>query len=166
VGDSVIVERAGRLLRLGLDDATVRDFGVGHLLGVGGDRIYYTSCTTLGTCTINEATLEGTVRTTPIGNYVTTQSDWVFADVAPDGSALHLYDYRHGEDVVLAGGTSVALPVNIDTRSRTWAPTGGWIFSVDEATKKLEAIDYRGRAVLPVPLPKDDTVSLQNVAVW
>lgn len=166
VRNSVIVERAGRLLLLGLDDASVREFGIGRLLGVGGDRIFFTSCSPLGACTLNEATVEGVVRTTPVGNYMAPGTETVFADVSPDGTALHLYDYRHKEDVVLAGGTSVALPLNIDTRSRAWAPTGGWIFSVDDSTKKLEALDYRSRQVVPVPLPKDDTVSLRSVAVW
>jgi hypothetical protein len=167
VRDSVIVERTGRLLRLGLDDASVREFGIGHLLGVGGDRIFFTSCTTQGACTLNEATLEGTVRTTPIGKYIDPDYGGIFSGkVAPDGSAILVHDHEAGAESVLERGVNTVLLSEIESRLYAWAPTGGWLFRVDDTTKKLEAVGYRNREVVPVPLPKDDTVSLRSVAVW
>ncbi|MEO8694458.1 MAG: hypothetical protein ABI658_13130 [Acidimicrobiales bacterium] len=166
VRDSVVLERAGRLLSLGLADATVRPFGVGHLLGVGGDRIYFTACTDEGACTITEATLDRPVRTTPIGDYVTSGSERAFADVAPNGLAIYLYDYRRRQDVVLALGTTVVLPSSIDTRSRAWAPTGDWIFSFEQATGPLEAVDFRRGQVVTIPLSSADAAALAAVAVW
>ena len=167
VRDSVVVERAGRLLLLGLDDASVREFGIGHLLGVGGDRIFFTSCTPQGACTLNEATLEGTVRTSPIGKYVDPDYGGVFeGKVAPDGSAILVHDHAADAESVLDRGVSTVLLSPIESRLYAWAPTGGWLFRVDDTTKKLEAVGYRNREVVPVPLPKDDTVSLRSVAVW
>lgn len=166
VGDSVVVERAGRLLALGLADATVRPIGVGHLLGVGGDRVYYTSCSPEGACLINEATLERLVRMTPIGDYVSAGFDRAFADVAPNGLAMYLYDYRRREDVVLALGTRVVLPTSIDTRSRAWAPTGDWIFSFEQGTGKLEAVDFARGHVVTIPLSRADAAALEAIAVW
>ncbi|MEO5839121.1 MAG: hypothetical protein ABIQ73_28935 [Acidimicrobiales bacterium] len=166
VGDSVVVERAGRLLSLGLVDATVRPFGVGHLLGVGGDRVYFTTCAPEGVCTINETTLDRPVRTTPIGDYVSSDSERVFADVAPDGLAMYLYDFRRREDMVLSLGTTMVLPSSIDTRSRTWAPTGDWIFSYEQETGKLEAVDFRRGRIVTIPLSSADAASLENIAVW
>jgi hypothetical protein len=167
VGDSVVVERAGRLLSLGLSDATVRPFGVGHLLGVGGDRVFHTTCSTEGVCTINEVTVDrGIVRTTPIGDYVSSGSDRIFADVAPNGLAIYLHDYRRGQDVVLALGTTVVLPSSIETRSRAWAPSGDWIFSFDDETDTLEAIDFRGGHAVTIPLSRADAAALAGISVW
>ena len=40
----------------------------------------FTSCTTQGTCTLNDASLDGIHRTTPIGSYVDPQSGVVKID--------------------------------------------------------------------------------------
>ena len=166
VRDSVVVERAGRLLLVGLADATVREFTIGKLLGVGGDRIFFTSCTMQATCTINEATLDGIVRTTPIGDYIDPESGDVVAQVAPDGSALLLYEPKSGSEVVIEGSTRVPLHSDGGPRSYTWAPTGRWLFRIDDEGRQLDAIDYRAGRVVTVPLPPDDTVSLRSVAAW
>ena len=168
VGDSVVVERAGRILRVGLVDAMVREFAVGKLLGVGGDRIYFTSCTPQGNCTITEATLDGIVRTTPIGSYADSGSGTgdVVARVAPDGSAFVVFEPKSGSEVVIEGGTRVPLSAEGGPRSYTWAPSGRRLFYVDESADQLDIIDYRTGRVATVPLPRDDTVSLRSIAAW
>ena len=172
VGDSIIVERAGRIVRVGLSDGTVREFAVGNLIGVGGDRIYYTACTTQGTCTLNEAILSGILRTTPIGGLVDPQSGVVSARVAPDGSALLAHSYSLDADLLIEGGLATSFAPASPLENYTWAPTGRWVFRVNEETHLLEAIDSRTsvdapvREPLTIPLPSEDRVSLQSVAVW
>ena len=61
---------------------------------------------------------------------------------------------------------STVLLSDIASRNYAWAPTGGWLFRVDDTTKKLEAVDYRGREVVAVPLPTEDIASLRSVAAW
>ena len=106
------------------------------------------------------------MRTTPVGDYVSTGFERAFADVAPNGLAMYLYDYRRREDVVLALGTRVALPSSIDTRSRAWAPTGDWIFSFEQATGKLEAVDFARGHIVTIPLSSADAAALEAIAVW
>ena len=107
------------------------------------------------------------MRTTPIGKYVDPDFGGVFSGkVAPDGSAILLHDHEADAESILERGQSTVLSSEIESRLYAWAPTGGWLFRVDDITKKLEAVDYRGREVVQVPLPKDDTVSLRSVAVW
>jgi hypothetical protein len=77
-----------------------------------------------------------------------------------------VHDYEADAESVLDRGASTVLVSHIESRLYAWAPTGGWLFRVDDTTKQLEAIDYRGRQVVAVPLSKDDTVSLRSVAVW
>jgi hypothetical protein len=166
VRDSVVVERAGRVLLVGLVDSTVREFAVGKLLGVGGDRIFFTSCTMQANCTINEATLDGIVRTTPIDSYVDPESGVVIAQVAPDGLALVVFEPQSGREVVLEGATQRLLSEEGGPRSYTWAPSGRRLFYVDETADQLDIIDYRARRVVTVPLPRDDTVSLNAIAAW
>jgi hypothetical protein len=90
----------------------------------------------------------------------------LFASVAPDGSALLLHDYDSGDDVVLEHGARLHLTAEMDRSFHTWAATGGWLFRVDDASKQLEAIDYRAQRSVLVPLPADDAVSLRSVAAW
>ena len=166
VRDSVVIERAGRLLLLGVADATVREFAVGHLLGVGGDHIFFTSCTTQGTCTLNDASLDGIHRTTPIGSYVDPQSGVVTARVAPDGTGVLVHAYAGTGDSLLERGTLVPLASGVALERYTWAPTGRLVFRVDEETRRLDALDTHSHGVIEIPLPSDDRISLQSVAVW
>ena len=152
VRNSVVVERAGRVLLVGLEDASVREFAVGKLLGVGGDRVFFTSCTPQGACTINEATLEGIVRTTPIGGYIDPATGCVVAQVAPDGSALVVFEPQRGSEVVIEGGARLPLALEGGPRAYTWAPSGRRLFYVDETADQLDIIDYRDGRVVTVPL--------------
>jgi hypothetical protein len=143
------------------------------LVGVGGDRIYYTACTTQGTCTLNESILSGILRTTPIGGLIDPESGVVKARVAPDGSALVVHSYSIDADLIIEGSSAArSLAPASPLANYTWAPTGGWVFRVNEETHVLEAIESRrsvdapGRAPVTIPLPSDDRVSLRSVAVW
>jgi hypothetical protein len=164
--DSVVIERAGRILLLGLADATVREFAVGHLLGVGGNHIFFTACTTQGACTLNNAIVDDVLRTTPIDSYVDPSSGIVFGRVAPDGSGLVAHDYARDSDVVVRLGTRVVVAAGDALGNYSWSPTGRWLFRVDETTKILDVIDSLNGTVTPVPLPRADTVSLSSAAAW
>ena len=166
VRDAVVVERAGRVLLVGLVDASVRELSVGKLLGVGGDRIFYTSCSFQAACTIVEATLDGIVRSTPIGNYVDPATGDVVARVAPDGSAFVVFEPRTGSEAVIESGTRVSLSKDGGPREYTWAPSGRRLFYVDQEADQLDVIDYRSGRVVSVPLSLDDTVSLRSTAAW
>lgn len=164
VRDSVVVARGGRIILVGLTDSTVRPFAVGNLLGVGGDRIYYTSCTLQGSCAIHEATLEGTVRTSPVGPYTWPSSDRIDAQVAPDGSGVILHRPRKGGQVLLAGGAVQELTVEGASRRFVWAPTGR-LFVVDGQNHTLDVVDARTGRVDTVALPDDVGRALVSVAV-
>jgi hypothetical protein len=166
VGGSVIVERAGRLLRVGLTDSIVREFAVGNLIGVGGDRIYYTACTTSGACTINESTIDGTQTTMEITGYIDPGAGTVRGRVSPDGSALVVHRYRHGEDVVLPRGLTLSLPQSFEEKQYVWTPNGRWLLHIDSPTKQVWAIDAHDGDVVTVALPAADMVSLRSVAAW
>jgi hypothetical protein len=167
VRDSVVVERGGRIILVGLNDATVRPLAVGGLLGVGGDRIYYTSCTLQGACAIHEATLDGTVRATPVGPYSWPSSDRIDAQVAPDGSGVILYKPRTGGQDVLAGGTRFGLTMEGAPHLFAWAPSGR-LFVVDVLgpNRALDTIDYRTGKVTTVALAADVRRELSSVAAW
>lgn len=167
VRDSVVVERGGRVITLGLTDSTVRQLAVGHLVGVGGDRIFYTSCTLQGLCSLHESTLDGTVRTNPVGPYAQPGSDRIDAHVAPDGSGVILSEPRAGAQVVLAGGTRFDLSAEGGSRAYAWAPTGR-LFVIDGLgpNRTLDVVDYRIGRVTTIALPTDVSRELYSVAVW
>jgi len=166
VRNSVVVERAGRILLVGLADATVREFAVGHLLGVGGDHIVFTACTDEGECTLNNALVGDVLRTTPIDIYVDPMSGVVSGFVAPDGSGIVVHDYDRARDVVVRVGTRVVVGTGESLLDYQWSPTAQWLFRVDETTRVLEAIDTLEGTVVKVPLPPADTVSLRSAAAW
>jgi hypothetical protein len=68
--------------------------------------------------------------------------------------------------MVLEGNTQRVLSEEGGPRSYTWAPSGRRLFYVDETADQLDIIDYRARRVVTVPLPRDDTVSLNAIAAW
>jgi hypothetical protein len=165
VRDSVVVERGGRIILVGLTDSTVRPFAVGDLLGVGGDRIFYTSCTLQGTCAIHEATLDGTVRTSPVGPYTTPSSDRIDAQVAPDGSGVIVYRPRQGGQVLLTGGAQKELTVEGGPHRFAWAPTGR-LFVIDRRNHTLDVVDARTGRVDTIALLAEVGRAVSSVAVW
>jgi hypothetical protein len=165
VRDSVVVERGGRIITVNLTDSTVRQLAVGALVGVGGDRIFFTSCTLQGLCALHESTLDGSVRTTPVGPYMQQGSNRMSAQVAPDGSAVILYEPRSGDEVVLAGGTRYKLSDEGGPRVYAWAPTGR-LFVVDGPNRTLDVVDYRTGRVTTIALPIDVNIELHSVSVW
>ena len=166
VGGTVVFEQAGRLLRIHLDDSRVEEFATGRLLGVGGNRVFYTACTVAGECTISEADESGVIRTTPIADYVLPGYDFVFGRVAPDGSGIVLLEPSGHGEVVLEHGTRLPLSVDGGPREYSWAPSGGRLFFVDGNSRQLDVIDYRSGRVTSIDLPEDLSVSLRTVAVW
>jgi hypothetical protein len=165
VGDSIVLERAGRIILVSVLDAAVSEFAVGHLIGVGGDRIVYTACAAGEPCTIVEATLVRTVRTRPIGRYVGPGSDAVQGRVAPDGSAMLLVEPRTGAEVVIASGQRFPASAAGGPRPFTWSPTGR-LFLVDSPNRTLDTIDYRTGRVTTVALPAEVSRELASVSVW
>jgi hypothetical protein len=164
VRDSIVVERAGRIIIVSLLDASVREFATGHLIGVGGDRVVYSACDAEA-CAILETTLDRVVGTIPIGPYVLPGYDHVQGQVAPDGTAIVLVEQRTGGEVVLSGGTRFPVSVEGGPRPYAWAPTSR-LYVVDGPARQLDVVDWRTGRVDTVPLPREITDELHSVAVW
>jgi hypothetical protein len=165
VRDAIMVERGVRIITVNLTDSTVRQFAVGTLVGAGGDRVFYTSCTLQGSCSLHESTLDGPVRTNPIGPYVQPGATGIGGVVAPDGSGVVLYQPRAGGEVVLADGSRFTLSAQGGPRAYAWSPTGR-LFLIDGPDRTLDAIDYRTGRVTTIALPAEVSRELASVSVW
>ena len=165
-GDSVVVERGGRILTLNLADASVLEIGVGRLLGVGGSHIFFTSCVAAPQTRCMLVDFGPIVRTTPITSFVAPGNEWIDALAAPDGSAIAMFEPATDTEAVLADGRRFALSAEGGFRPYVWAPTGRVLFLVDAPAHQLDVIDYRTGRVVSVLLPSEVAEQLQSVAVW